>query len=101
MLIDNLDPLCQFLRYVLAGVALANPHHRAPETTIGLHGLCLGNQKDRVAYVPGAELTPVLVEFDTLPQGDGPAFAIRRHLPLLREFRDICSSGAVDAHQVL
>src|SRR4029453_5199809 len=41
------------------------------------------------------------VELDALAEGDGPAFAIGSHLPLLRQLRNIGPGATVDADEEL
>jgi hypothetical protein len=52
-----------------------------------------------MAHVAGGELAPVLVEFDTLAQGDSPGLAIWRHLPLFSQLGNIRSGITVNADE--
>ena len=84
VVIDHLHPLRHFLRHGVNGVRLLDAEQGAPQARIGLHRLGLADKEDRMLHVFGRELSPMVVELDTLAEGEGPAFTIGSHLPLLR-----------------
>src|SRR5262249_16268038 len=66
VVVDDFYSLRHFLRHVRDSSRLRYPHQSTPGTRVTLDRFRLSDQEDRVAHVPGAELTPVLVEFDAL-----------------------------------
>src|SRR2546430_74716 len=63
--------------------------------------LRLRDEKDGMPHISGRELPPVLVECDALAQLDSPGLAIRGHLPLFGQLRDVCARVAIDPDKEL
>jgi hypothetical protein len=66
VIVNALHTLCHFPGYVLDGIGFRYSHRVPPEARRTRHGFRLGNEEDRMAYVPGGKFAPVLVEFDAL-----------------------------------
>src|SRR5262249_7088032 len=98
---DDLHHLRHFLHHSIDGVRLLDAEQGAPLARVGLHRLGLGEEEDGMPHVFGRELAPMVVELDALAEGDGPAFGIGSHLPLLCQLRNIGPGAPVDADEEL